>query len=329
MARTGAGFAPLRRPGSLRRTTSIEVRWPAGMGEAAGMTGRARDLRTPPDGGAPTVLATAGFAITASPKREIMSIATDPPHPRSQALVGVRAGGASREALAAAMGDVRGGPLFQLVDDFAGTSLVAGFIWGHWDPDWARRMSENIRNGQSPIQRGLMLNVCTGFAEGSSALDLADRPAIGELGRNEVLPLENPEDPEGWHRMVVPDEPQMRRARRIDLWRDGDAIRIDAGFQDSGNAPDGVRVAIHEYRVHAIVDATTMVVRSLQALPLILPFAECPGASINASRMVGARIGDFRHAVIERLPGAEGCTHLNDVLRALADVPVLAERLPG
>jgi hypothetical protein len=43
--------------------------------------------------------------------------------------------------------------------------------------------------------------------------------------------------------------------------------------------------------------------------------------------MVNQRIGDFRNSVLEILPGTLGCTHLNDVLRALADVPVLAQRL--
>ena len=163
----------------------------------------------------------------------------------------------------------------------------------------------------------------------TSALDVINSPAIPDLRRNDVLPLENPSDPAGWHTMADASGPTMRRARRIDLWRDDGTIRIDAGFQDSGNAPDGGRVAIHEYRLHAIVDAETMVVRALQALPLILPFPECPAASINASRMIGQPIGDFRQLVLDILPGTHGCTHLNDVLRALADVPALAARLRG
>jgi hypothetical protein len=35
----------------------------------------------------------------------------------------------------------------------------------------------------------------------------------------------------------------------------------------------------------------------------------------------------LRHVVLERLARTKGCTHLNDALRALAEVPVLAERL--
>jgi len=63
-------------------------------------------------------------------------------------------------------------------------------------------------------------------------------------------------------------------------------------------------------------------------LPLILPFRECPGASMKAARMVGQNVADFRQAVLDTLVGTLGCTHLNDVLRALADVPTLARLLP-
>jgi hypothetical protein len=325
LARSGAGHSPPRRPNSIRRTTSIDSRWPQGFGHDVKMTGRARDLVTPANGEQPVTTAIADFAITASPQREILAIATKPHHPRELELVGVRAGAASREALSHALGDAKGAPLYQILDDFAGASLVSGWIWAHWNPDRVRQIREQ---GPPPGFKGPKANICVGFAEGSSALDLLSRPLAGSLDRTEVLPLENPEDPHGWHEMVAGDGPTMRRARRIDVWREGDLIRIDAGFQDSGNAPDGTRVAIHEYRVQAAVDPDDMIVRSLEASPLILPFAECPGASFKISAMVGQPIREFRQRVIDMLPGTQGCTHLNDVLRALADVPCLASQLP-
>ena len=55
--------------------------------------------------------------------------------------------------------------------------------------------------------------------------------------------------------------------------------------------------------------------------PRILPYAECPAAALNVQRLVGHAVDEFRQDVIETLPGILGCTHLNDVLRALADVP--------
>ena len=56
----------------------------------------------------------------------------------------------------------------------------------------------------------------------------------------------------------------------------------------------------------------------------ILPFSECPGAIHNAKRLIGSHVADVRETVLAQLRGPEGCTHLNDALRALAEVPKLA-----
>jgi hypothetical protein len=321
LARAGAGRSPPRRPGSVRRTTTIESNWPDGFGGNTEMVGRARDIATPTAGGAPAVLAEGSFKISSSPRREIMAITTDPFHSHTPEMVGVRAGGASRDALDHALGDIVGSPLYQLIDDFAGASLVAMWIWTHWHGDFPPRDRE--RGGRGPT-----VNVCTGFAEGSSALqlimDTASRAAHSSV---EVTPLVNPADPQGWHQMLEPGPgPNSRRARRIDVWTEGDLLQIDAGFQDSGLTPEGKRVAIHEYHVRAEADLDTLTLRKLEAKPLILPFAECPGAVLKASKMIGQPLGEFRRRVLDTLPHTEGCTHLNDVMRALSDAPKLAER---
>ena len=321
-ARQSAGHAPLRRPGSIRRTTSIDSDWPQGYGQPWEMIGRARDLLTPLVGEA-RVLTTAEFRIMASPIREILSVETTPEHPRTQDLVGVRAGGASRQALARIMGDIAGTPLFQLLDDFAGASLVAGWIWSQWTDDW---MAQVRRSGAQATsgRKGRMLDICTGFAAGASSLAADGSPVHSDQSSTEVGPLENPDDAAGWHAMPFQQGPQKRRARRIDLWREGDLIKVDAGFQDSGSNPNGGRTAIHEYRVYAEIDPATGELVALQALPLILPYRECPGAAIKATRLIGRNVAEFRNTVLETLPSTLGCTHLNDVLRGLADVPVLA-----
>lgn len=322
-----AGPAPLRRSGSIRRTTSIDSDWPDGFGEPWIMTGRARDLLTS-DTGEAVELAGGEFRIRTSPAREILEIAVAPDHARAQDMVGVRAGGASRTGLAETLGELRGTPLFQVLDDFAGASLVAGWIWSRWVPDWHARM--RAARAQSPAgNKGRMVGICTGFTEGASSL--ADDGTVdhGDQSATEVGPLVNPDDPLGWHEL--PEQagrPLARRARRIDVWRAEGVLKVDAGFQDSGPNPQGTRTAIHEYRVYAEVDEASGTLLALQALPLILPFRECPGASIKASRMVGQNVREFRQAVLDTLAGTVGCTHLNDVLRALADVPALARSLP-
>jgi hypothetical protein len=278
-------------------------------------------LVTPADGSAPAVVAHGTFRITASPIREILEVEVSPPHARAHELVGVRAGGQSRVALGAIMGDVRGGPLYQLLDDFAGASLVAGWIWSQWNPDW--RIDRAIPAGMKGPREG----VCTGFAPGASAL-ASDGSVEINHSSTVVGPFDNPNDPAGWHALPAQDGPQSRRGRRIDLWREDSLIKIDAAFQDSGPGPEGNRIAIHEYRVHAEVDPTSGVLLTMQVLPMILPFQECPGAAIKATRMIGQKVADFRGAVIDTLPTTMGCTHLNDVLRGLSDILVLAERLP-
>lgn len=327
LARQGAGHAPPRRPGSIRRTTSIDSHWPEGLGQPWIMTGTARDIITPDKGGVPTELATGTFRIKASPNREIMEIAITPDHPRAQDMVGVRAGGASRDALAATLGDLRGTPTYQLLDDFAGASLVAAWIWSQWTEDW---IGQRFPDGGKGLveHRQRMMNICTGFAEGASSLEFKSAESSTHTTHNEVPSLVDPDDPQGWHAMPEQQGPQKRRARRIDLWRAEGLIRFDVGFQDSGSNPRGTRSAIHEYRIHGEVDPATGRLVSMQALPLILPFRECPGAAIKATRMIGHDVREFRTAVLETLPSTLGCTHLNDVMRALADVPALARLLP-
>ena len=175
---------------------------------------------------------------------------------------------------------------------------------------------------------GKMLNVCTGFAEGASSLHEDGSSNTVDQSYSEVGPLENPDDAIGWHPMPFQQGPQKRRSRRIDLWREDGLTKIDAAFQDSGSNPNGGRTAIHEYRLFAEVDEASGKLVALQVLPMILPFRECPGAAVKATRMIGQNVAAFRGAVLETLPSTLGCTHLNDVLRALSDVPALARLLP-
>lgn len=322
-ARQSAGTAPPRLPGSVRRTTSIDSEWPEGFGQPVAMTGRARDIFTPLDGGAPVELASGSFAITASQAREILAIAVTPPHPRVAELVGVRAGGASREALKSVLADRVGSPLFQVLDDFAGASLVGNWIWSQWTTDWQPGRGLNLPEGT----RGPRENICTGFATGASSLAEGEI-VVSDRSTTEVGPLPDPADPLGWHPMPEQSGVKFRRARRLDLYRDGDVLHADLGFQDSGSNPQGSRSAIHEYRVHAEIDPATMTLVSLQALPLILPFRECPGAAVKIGRLVGQPVAALRDAVPVILRSTLGCTHLNDVLRSLTDVPELAKALP-
>ncbi|MEY4269163.1 MAG: hypothetical protein RLZZ58_379 [Pseudomonadota bacterium] len=286
------------------------------------MDGYARDMWTPADGGAPVVLAEDRYRILASARREILSIAVSPDRPEVQHLVGVRAGGESRAALTQIMANerIKGSPLYLILDDFAGASLVAGWVWSRWVDDWGA-MAQKAGLTKTAGRGGNMEGVCSGFAAGSSAL-LRSGPSKDQSSA--VVPsLLNPADPDGWHTLGVQEGVGMRRARRIDVWQDGDGLMIDVGFQDSGTSPvGGDRIAIHEY--HVTARATDGILADLKVDARILPFRECPGAVAHAQRMLGTPLGELRAKVLETLPGTLGCTHLNDVIRSMAEVPQLA-----
>lgn len=314
---------PERRPRSVRRTSTIDMTWPGGRGTQLRLLGRARDLLTPADGGPPRVLAEDVVRVGVAPDRTIEDIEAEPRRPAIVGLVGARGGGKLRAAIGEVLPDERadGTPLHLLLDDIAGATLIAGFAHSQWDLD---RMSRSP--GQPPRRR--MEGICTGFQPGSSALD-RELP-MPEPRR--VLPVDqlpDPDDPLGWHHLDEIDEVSMRRARRIDVRLADGLIEVDAMFQDSATRPAGGRAAVHEYRIEATAEPSTLELLSLSADPRVLPFPECPLAVLNIDRMIGTPLPVMRTAVLDELKRTDGCTHLNDALRALADVPVLARPLLG
>ena len=290
------------------------------------MSGRARDVVTGSDLAEISEVATGGFDIVATMGREIRAIETTPRLLDPASLIGVRGGGQSRTAIAAQLSamDAIGTPLHLLLDDFAGASLVAGWAWSRWTEDWA-----SPAGADEPARRRFpkMEGICAGFRPGASSLDEHGRPRHDIQSSARVESLVNPDDLAGWHPLATQDGVGMRRARWIDIWKDAGVIRIEAGFQDSSTAPHGGRDAVHEYRVAATADLNGMVLRSVSADPRVLPYRECPAAAANINRMIGTPLSGLRDEVLAQLPGTLGCTHLNDVLRALADVPHLAVML--
>ena len=92
IVRNPAGPAPVRRPNSVRRTSTIDTGWPGGFGQPVVMVGRARDVLTGPDGGPPKILAEDSFRIGATARREILDISVEPHRPSIDVLVGARGG---------------------------------------------------------------------------------------------------------------------------------------------------------------------------------------------------------------------------------------------
>lgn len=317
------GHSPLRRPHSIRRTASIDMTWPQGRRGQLHLIGRARDIYTPRAGGEPVVLAEDGMRAGTT-RRAIDWIETDTTRADVSVLVGEQAGGFLRTTLEARLPQERdaGTPLYLLLDDLAGATLIAGWVWTQWTDD--RKDPEQHAHRAALRQR--LEGVCTGFRPGSSAL-LAPDGTYRLANASRVIPLPHPDDPDGWHPMIHVDGIAMRRARRIDVWLD-DLIRIDSMFQDSATTPDGGRMAVHEYHLTAVADPKTMTLVAVKADPRTLPYAECPSAVNNIQPLIGTPLVELRARVSRLLRKTAGCTHLNDALRALAEVPRLVASLP-
>ena len=323
-----ANPAPVRPLASVRRTSSIDVEWLDGIMGNRVFHGRVRDFRTPADGSAGQVLAAAEMRAVLDFSKAIQSIEATPAPARMQQLVGAKGGGHLRMLIRDVMPELidNADPLYLALDDISGVSLISTWALTLWHPELLATMQEAM----PPEQRQKFQDragVCWGLKPGNSGL-LEDRPT-GQVGKAFGGELRNPADPEGWHLFPEIAGVSMRRARRIDVRLDRDAgvIHVDSAFQDSAPRPDGTRAALHEYRLEAEIDAATLELRRLTPDPRVLPFPECPGAIHNAQRLVGGRLPDIRDAVLAQLRGPEGCTHLNDALRALADVPRLVEQL--
>ena len=314
------GHAPVRRPNSVRRTSSLDSTWPDGREGNMQIEGRCRDYVTGADLSEGNVARYDNMHARLNWERLILDARSD--RVDLTALKGAKGGGHLRAVLDEHIHEERvsGSPLYLLLDDISGVSLVSGWAWSRWDGEW---MDDIDPEDTFEARRMMMENVCTGFATGNSAL-ASDAPPDNNP---QVLPLPNPEDEESWHELPIINHVGFRRARRIDIWKEDATLKIDVGFQDSASDPELDRVAIHEYHVWGEADLETLTLQSVDASPHVLPFPECPGAIANMQRMVGTQLQDMRTRVIEELPGVLGCTHLNDLLRSLAEVASMRDLL--
>lgn len=322
-----AGAIPIRKPSSIRRTSTLDICWPAGRDEPSHIFGRARDIFTKGEGKS-QILDQASIEANAHITRELVNAQFEPPDERLRLLSGVRAGGQLRSVLRKLFPDAeaRNTAQYLLLDDLAGATLVSSWGWFAWD-GFSRELADRIHTEGIGGKSGDMRGVCIGFAAGSSSISDIGHPHIEQQSSAIVPSLINPEDPQGWHAFPDIEGPSSRRARWIDLWIESGHLIVEAGFQDSAARQDGLRQAIHEYRTSAQIDSEKGEIFALSATPFVLPHQECPAAVANIQRLAGHDVASLRDTVPQLLAKEMGCTHLNDVLRALSAVPHLAEQL--
>ncbi len=306
---------PERVAGSIRRTTNLDLIRPEGPDGPIRITGRGRDLRTAADGRG-IVRATALIAATVEGDR-VTALTTHPRPPGIADMVGRRAVVGWRTGLWRHLrGQHDAGTVLHLVlDDLPGGMIIGGFT--------RRRAIAESAGGPLP-QPGRRLDVCAGWAAESRAAITLAQTGIPPAPVTPLAPdLGCDTDSLAWH--TLPELPAygISRRRRIDVLDTGEEVVAEAWFRDSFTDADGAHRVLHEYRVAVTADRGSYAVRHLSAHPRVLPHRECPVAAASAQRMRGIPLGQLRERVSSDLFGPESCTHLNDLLRSLADVPGL------
>ncbi len=313
---------PPRAPGSVRRTTTVDTSFPEGLAAPRRVDARGRDLRTGADGH-PEEVAAVRLSVVLDPLGTVREIAADPPEPGLEALVGASVSVGFRKAIDAHLPHLAstGGLLFVLLDDLPGASLVSGVAFQH------------VAAARSPVSEETverMGDICAGWAVDGAMLTFSRRRGESPLVIGPSAPvLDRDDDPDAWP-ATEPLPPQgSRRRRRIDVISEQDGtVRLDVHFRDSHCESSGAETVVHEYTVAAVVDPATGTFVEAAAGARVLPWNDCPTAAASASRLAGTSFAGLRRHVRTTFVGTSTCTHLNDTLRGLEDVPTLLGHLP-
>lgn len=206
-----------------------------------------------------------------------------------------------------------------LLDDWVGAALVSGYATQH------AAIVVGTEQKMPPGVADRMSGICAGFAPEASLIRYTRQHDVIPTGRGPVAP---PLD--GLHPVEPLRARGMRRFRRLDVWPvdDGSAesAAFEAHFRDSHMDDDLVETIVHEYTVAGRVDTSTRTIASVDAEVRVLPWQECPGAIASAARIEGMALAELRDRVRGEFVGTSTCTHLNDTLRAIADLDALLPR---
>ena len=314
--------APLRRPGSIRRTSHIDMLLGAGPGLM--LRGGARDLATSVDGVA-CVLAEATVTAGVDPMGSLVTLAVGGALGASDpaALVGLPVAAGFRDAVHRVFpDDVRAGsPLALLLDDLPVASLISGYA--------------RLYQGEVPAdaaRTNMKSDICSGWrAEGTMMTEVrAGRGVPVTIGpKAPAIRDETTDDALGWHAIDALPPGAMRRRRLVDVLDESDSWSVSALFRDTHVDPAGIETVLHEYALTAMVDAASGAFTSCSAVPRVLPWVECPVAAASADRLAGQPVAGVRDFVRSSLRGTSTCTHLNDLLRSLGDITTLVASRPA
>jgi hypothetical protein len=307
---------PDRAPGSARRTSSVDMLRPGGLGDPRLLVrATARDVLTGADGDARVAdTARLDAEVRYDGTRELVAVRSEPARPGTAGLVGRSVATGFRAAADAmlAPGD-GGGVLALLLDDLPVALVIAGY---------AHALTKELPPGAGRFRPPAGL--CSGWREGGTMVSALEAGGPMPLRPGPDAPaVSRADDPAAWHDTPVLPPLAMRRRRRIDVEPGAAGIRVDAMFRDTYADPDGRETVLHEYELRAVLDPAGLAVREIVAEPRVLPAPECPFAAESVLRLVGTPVDAVAEQVRRDLRGPSTCTHLNDLLRSLTGVPSL------
>src|SRR3954469_1996600 len=224
---------PMRRPGSVRRTTTIDVLRPNGLEADLLLEGRGRDLLTTATGESVVLdRASTTVGLTAGDDRRVAQVRVDPRVIDGAQLVGVSASAGYRRSLDDAFPGLTssGSLLALLLDEVPVMTLISRSILSRW----------GVPTVPATGTRLLAVDVCAGWVAGGTA---ANRARDGSFEPSPTPPapdLQPADDPMAWHDMDQLPPPGMLRRRRIDvLARAAPAqpVTVDAMFRDELTEP--------------------------------------------------------------------------------------------
>jgi hypothetical protein len=331
---------PVRVPGSVRRTSTIDMLRPEGLFGPLVLAGRARDLVTDA-GGAATTAATSACSgrIDFMAGRLLAEVTSQPDRPALQSLLGQRVSSGFRAAVQAADPDLAADDslLNLLLDDFPVATLVSGHAIGAGLGGNGRPLLSLAEATGQPRAEGLppgfavtsarpafIRNLCAGFADGGTIMNGVDTNGRPPVVTGPEAPQLTTDDELGWHELDWLPPGAMRRSRRLDLVP-GPVASIDVLFRDAHVDDEGLQTIVHEYTISAAVDTRDGALVWCAATPRVLPWVECPAAALSAGRLVGMPVAGLRQHVRDTFLGTSTCTHLNDTLRSLEDLPALLQ----
>lgn len=131
------------------------------------------------------------------------------------------------------------------------------------------------------------------------------------------MPLSPPVEREHFHTRSY----EFKGYRRADrLWDiEGRIVDVKAyafESEDRGHVAPGVPV--HEMAIRLTID-DRLTVKAIEAVTAYGPYHLCGAIAPNYQAMVGVRVGPgWRQAIKAKLGGAAGCTHMSELLMAMA-----------